>query len=232
MKTNHWYFSSLIFFVFLLSFTSSCIFITGNTGGGFFAPNLVGSRNLITQNRGGAAFQSIISNGSVQVYIQQGNFYDISVRTDDNILQYLETIVENNTLTIEFRRGYSVSPSMAEVYITMPSLRSIALNGSANVIGQGNINADVLDLIINGSGNISLSGFADYLRVGINGSGNIRTGNMNVRNADINITGSGNVEVSVSNDLNVTITGSGDVYYKGNPRLSLNIRGSGRVVRR
>lgn len=223
---------STLLFALMLAFTSSCIFITDNTNGGFLNPSIVGSRNVISQNRSGAVFHSISANGSFQVYIEQGSFYNISVRTDDNIMQYLETTVENGILNIGFRRGYNVSPSLTEVYVTTPSLRSVYLNGSGNVFGQNNINADILELIINGSGNIFLNGFADYLRVAVNGSGNIRTSGLNVRNADINITGSGNVEVAVANELNATITGSGDIYYSGNPRLSLNIAGSGRVRRR
>ena len=229
MKTNYLF---VLILLFILFGTSSCIFITDGTNNGFLNPTIWGSRNIISQNRSGAIFNAISCNGSMQVYIQQGNFYNINVRTDDNILQYLETTIENNRLNIGFRRGFNVSPSLTEVYITTPTLRSVYLNGSGNVFGQGNINTDFLELVINGSGNMILNGFADYLRIGINGSGNMRTFGLNGRNADVNITGSGDVELSVSNELNATIIGSGDIYYRGNPRLFLNITGSGRVIRR
>jgi hypothetical protein len=232
MKINNLCLLSILFSIFLAFAVSSCIFITDGTNSNFFNPNIIGSRNVISQNRSGAVFNAVSCNGSMQVYVQQGNFYNISVRTDDNVIQYLETTVENNILNIGFRRGFSVSPSLTEVYITTPMLRSIYLNGSGSVFGQGNLNTDFLELVVNGSGNMLLNGWTDFLRITINGSGSIRTFGLNTNRADINITGSGNVEVSVTNELNAFITGSGDIYYRGNPRIATNITGSGRILRR
>ena len=49
------------------------------------------------------------------------------------------------------------------------------------------------------------------------------------RVAQVAIAGSGDVDVNVSESLDVTIAGSGDVSYLGSPRVSQRIRGSGRV---
>lgn len=230
MKT---YYLRLLFILSIFSiliFVSSCIFI--NDGGNFINPNLRGSRNIISQNRGGAVFQSIVSNGSINVYIKQGNFYDIVVRTDDNLIQYLDTYVENGTLTISFRNNFNISPSIAEVYVTAPTLRGITINGSGNVFGQSPIHSDFLELNIYGSGYIDFSGFADYLRAYVSGSGNIRAWGLTARNAEVRVVGSGNAEITVLNELTAIITGSGSIYYSGNPRVSANVNGSGKVIRR
>lgn len=199
---------------------------------GFINPNIRGSRNIISQNRVGAVFHSIVSSGGINIYLRQGNFYEIVVRTDDNLIQYLDTYIKDGTLTISFRNNFNISPSIAEVYITIPTLRGITINGSGNVFGQSVINTDFLELNIYGSGYIDFSGFTDYLCAYISGSGNIRAWGLTARNAEIRIVGSGNTEITVSNELTAIITGSGSIHYIGNPRVFANINGLGKVIRR
>lgn len=230
MKTKQFKLFILLGITTILFATSSCMLVVEN--GGLFGPSINGSRNIVSQNRSGAAFQTLLSNGSINVYVQQGNFYMMTVRTDDNLLPYLETQVINGVLTIGFRSNVNVSASVAEVYITVPFIQSMTINGSGNIVGQGNLNSDFLELNINGSGYIDLSGFTEQLRASISGSGNIRAWGLTARNADIRVIGSGNVEINVLRDLFASISGSGNIYYTGNPRLSTNINGSGRVLRR
>ena len=51
------------------------------------------------------------------------------------------------------------------------------------------------------------------------------------KNATVVLMGSGNVRLSVSDQLNVQLLGSGDVDYIGDPKLSTSKMGSGSVNR-
>lgn len=103
-----------------------------------------------------------------------------------------------------------------------------------NISGSGYMDLDLscntINSIINGSGDILLSGNTTNHFISINGSGNYRSFDVESQNVDIRISGSGNTEVSVVENMKVEIAGSGDVYYFGTPRIDVNISGSGSII--
>ena len=103
-----------------------------------------------------------------------------------------------------------------------------------DIDGSGNITLDAqaeeIETDINGSGDLFLSGSTLRHLIDINGSGDVFAFQTPTSESTIRITGSGDCEVRVSDQLNVTIRGSGNVRYKGNPSVSANITGSGRLT--
>ena len=72
-------------------------------------------------------------------------------------------------------------------------------------------------------------GTADDLDVIIRGSGDVKAFDLEVIRANVNVGGSGDVELNVTEFLEVTINGSGDVFFEGNPQVDVTINGSGDV---
>lgn len=103
-----------------------------------------------------------------------------------------------------------------------------------DIDGSGNITldtqADEIETDIKGSGDLFLSGSTFSHLIDINGSGDVLAFDTPTNESVIEITGSGDCEVRVSDDLDVTIKGSGNVKYKGNPLVSTTITGSGRLI--
>ena len=186
---------------------------------------------------------------AADVYITQGDTYEVIAEGQDNILNELEARVEGNVWHIKFDdcvRNYDG----LDIFITMPEIDYLSVDGSGDIIGEnffeiediemkicgsGNIDigieeGDDIDAKISGSGKIKLEGTAQKLDFKISGSGDLRAFDLELEKADINISGSGDAEVFVTDDLDIKITGSGDVYYKGNPDIDVSITGSGDVV--
>ena len=90
---------------------------------------------------------------------------------------------------------------------------------------------DKLQLEIDGSGTIQSKGQTDDLRVEVNGSGNVRLGDLADKNADVDISGSGKVEVAPQDSLNVDISGSGTIYLRSEPKsIESDFSGSGKII--
>lgn len=193
-------------------------------------------------------FQGIEMNISADVYLTQGPVQEVVVEGQENIIDLLERDVDNGVWEIEFEDCVHHSDDL-KIYITLPELVEVTINGSGDVMGQSVFATDEMDLRISGSGDISLEAVADSYDITITGSGDMEldgscedmdidisgSGDLNAfgllaQTADINISGSGECEVSVSQSMDVTISGSGDVYYKGNPSINVNISGSGQVI--
>ncbi len=183
-----------------------------------------------------------------EVFITQGNSRQVLVEGQKNIIDMLELDIRDEVWDIELddcARKYDD----LRIYITMPYIDYLALSGSGEIVSENTIesseltlrlsgsgrmnlglNTKSLDARISGSGSIRAEGIADIADFHISGSGELRTFDMESLIGEVRITGSGDVEVRVLDELDVSISGSGDVYYKGYPALNVHISGSGDVI--
>lgn len=209
-----------------------------------------GNGSLETENRSISDFSGIISLGSFEVYLITGPEYAVKVESDGNIIQYIETELDNGNLEISTADGYSLRPeNEMKVYVTAPHFNLIKASGSGNfygeneiisdnnlvldISGSGNINvkakANSVNANISGSGSITVSGRSTSFSSSIAGSGDIRAGDLKTEEVTAKIAGSGSTYVNVNRKLDVNIAGSGDVRYSGNPQVTSHIAGSGSV---
>jgi hypothetical protein len=193
-----------------------------------------GSGAISTEVRNAANFYNVSVSGSSKVYIIPGNIFEVKVKAYENILPFIETNVQNGSLLIGYKNNANISNDNSEIYITMPSLNGVSVNGNANINVTGIfLNADNFSASITGAGNISISnGAATNYQIKISGSGNVKSFGFVAQNSSVSIDGSGNAEVTVVQNLKATINGSGNIYYKGNGVIvDSKISGSGQVVK-
>ena len=195
---------------------------------------ITGDGTITTEQRNVSDFSNVYVSGSSNVYITQGNNFDVKVKAYSNLLPYLETKTQNGILTVAYRSNSNVQNDNSEVYITMPSVTGLSTSGSGNINSTGNFVAvDHFNASVSGSGNIIMEGgLANNFKVQISGSGDVKSFGFSVLQADVSIDGSGNAEVRVSHNLKATIHGGGNIYYKGNtPIVNSQVSGSGKLMK-
>ncbi|PSR52766.1 DUF2807 domain-containing protein [Adhaeribacter arboris] len=193
-------------------------------------------------------FQEIDVNGDFEVYVTQGSPQKIEVKGEPNILDELNTQVQNGKWKIKFddciRRSKTV-----KVYLTMPEVNSLYLNGSGQISGQNKLTATDFSVVVNGSGKIEadlaatkvitqimgsgeieLAGTAKQQTIHIAGSGKVKSYDLTAEDVSVQVAGSGKTQVMASKTLDVDLAGSGTVYYRGNPTVNTRISGSGKVI--
>jgi hypothetical protein len=209
-----------------------------------------GNHDLITQERDAQPFSEVISSGSFSIKIIPSSETRIEVKGESNILPHLNTFSNGTTLTIQYNDGYNIHEHYpVEVFLYTPLLQAVRLSGSGmvecgsynsanvylNISGSGgisgNFETEKLDVVISGSGNMTLSGFAANTSFNISGSGNINSQLLEQEYCNAGISGSGNAIAWVTNTLTATISGSGSVFYLGDPEISAHISGSGKVLK-
>ncbi len=204
----------------------------------------------IGESRNVSDFNEIQCNGSFEVRVYPSDTYEVIVDGESNLIPYIRTSVYGNVLYIETQDRVCLNNTLP-VYITVyaPDPDGFELNGSGSIDASGlyvddlrlkingsgdiTINADALSVLayISGSGSITLSGIADQSDFNISGSGSIYAYQMPQLRCYANISGSGNMYVSVEDELDARISGSGTIYYRGNPVIYQNITGSGRLIK-
>ena len=238
MKKQNFFFLPLL--LALLTITS-CV-----DDDGFFQDCERGDGPIVEEVLDMSEFTGIDLKVDANVYLTQGDFFEVVAKGEQNVINELELDVRNDTWDIEFddcMKDYEL-----DLYITLPKVEFLAISGSGEILGETFFNpqditlrisgsgdmclglyCENIDAKITGSGEMELEGTAEQFDLKITGSGDVGAFNLITEKADIEITGSGDAAVHVLELLKVRITGSGDVSYKGFPELDIDISGSGDV---
>lgn len=224
MKRN-----TVITFIFgtLLAFTvTSC----------FNGPIVKGSKNYITKEVDIEDFSNIHVSGSAEIIYRQDTCYHIEIYGSDNIVDLMETTVNNGKLIVKYKKNVTIiDRGKLEIKVSSPDLNSLTLSGSGGISFANGIRTEGdLAVTINGSGNLKGSDLqCRQLAVAIHGSGNVKLQQINSEACSANIAGSGNINMKGrSNEAQYRISGSGDIKAADLEAevVSANISGSGSIT--
>lgn len=212
----------------------------------WFTPK--GNGNIVEEEHEVGLFNEIKVNGNFFVHLKQGKEYAVVVRTDENLLDKIEVKTKGDMLVV--KTGKAMRPSRENhLYITVPELTYLELNGANTLKSSGIIRAeklavrlngasdltmeaeiDQLNVQINGAGEAIFFGIANELTLQVNGAGEFHGLEMNAVKADVQINGAGECNLSVEKLLIASINGVGELNYLGNPELQTNVKGAGEIL--
>ena len=212
-----------------------------------------GSGDVKTETRDVKNFTGVSTSTAIDIYLSQGDDFELIVEADDNLLPYIVTEVDNGILKVRFERGLNITWSQRKtVYVTMKDIDYIKASSAGDVIGQtpikaenlkirtssaGDVKLEVyaknLDLATSSSGDITLSGKADYLEASTSSAGDIKAFELTVKEADISASSAGDVKITVTERLNARASSAGDIQYRGNPpKVDARSSSAGDVIKR
>jgi len=235
----------LAIIIILLTFTA-------NVDAQWYGKKIKGNGNVVTKTRNVSEYDQIAVAGSFDVKLVAGKEGNLTIKVEENLLEYLITEVKDGKLKIKWEKGVNINTTK-ELLVTVPfeDIEAVSLAGSGDVFsedtiktgnlkvalaGSGdiklNINASNISSAVSGSGDIKLMGSSENLKCAIAGSGDIDGYELESNNVEVSIAGSGDIKVNAKENLKARISGSGDVYYKGNPKQDVKVSGSGSVSSR
>lgn len=208
-----------------------------------------GSGNIKKESRETSKFDGVATSGNFKVYVKQGNTNSVQIEADDNLLSYIETEVEDGSLGIQTKKGYSLNPSKPiNVYIVTQNLNQVAGSGNGGFYSDGQIrtkklevslsgshevnmdvDASALEVNNSGSSSIKLKGKADKVEISLSGNGSVDAQSLSTNTSEIAISGNGTVNIRAEKKLDVAISGAGNVTYSGNAAVSQSVSGRGVV---
>jgi hypothetical protein len=186
---------------------------------------------MTTEQRDVGSFDRIESNIGADISVAIGKPQSVTVTFDDNIIEYVTTVVKGGTLIIESNHSFSTE-SQCRMKIVVPQLKGISVGGSGAIEVLG-LDAERFALEIDGSADITATGRTAELAIEVNGSGDVDTRDLAAGDVNVEINGSGNVNLMARDYLKASINGSGDITYSGEPaHVVKSVEGSGRIRRR
>ncbi len=191
-----------------------------------------GSGQVASETRQVSGFTAIDLTGTGEVTIEQGNTESLTIEADDNLLPALTSKVSDSTLKLGKKPGTTVRTKNPIRYrVSVKQLTALDVSGTGSVSAQ-NMTLQALHVDISGSGVVNLTGSAVEQHIEVSGSGRYEAAELPSQKVMADISGSGQVEVAVSNELQVDISGSGTVTYSGDPSVKQDISGSGKLIKK
>jgi hypothetical protein len=202
MKTRY----ILLFIVVILISLDSCLDFN----------NCITSNGIpLTVRRRTEMFNKIENSTSIDVVFKRSDSTSVTIKADENIIDYIITETYKNTLEIKIRNDYNCLDLKESplITVTSPNLESVSVTGSGNLIAD-NISGSGTVVRMTGSGDISVNTLTSpFLYASITGSGNINIDNCHTEDSEIMLSGSGNISMSgEGDDCKLSVTGSGRVF--------------------
>lgn len=199
-----------------------------------------GSGTIITDNRKVTDFTKIDVNGGFQIVLKQDSSLNLNISIDDNLLEFVETEVDGNTLKISNTRNICGTDD-AKIIIGVKNLEELNGSGAVTFSSEGRLNVKDLSIDLSGAGHtdldlsaanvrtkgsgsteILLKGQAASNTVNMKGNGEFNALDFVVGNYNIETTGSGDYKINVLKSLIVKTTGASSIEYRGNPAVVKN----------
>ena len=201
------------------------------------------------------SFQAIKVSDGIDLYIIQGTEEGLVVSaTELAHRDKMKTTVENGELKIYLDgvTAWNWKNRKLKAYVSVKSLNRLRASGGADVIIQGELKTDKLNLILSGGSDftgqvavtdltIDQSGGSDVhmkgnvvnLKIGASGGSDFKGFDLIAEYAIIDVSGGSDATITVNKEMAAEASGGSDVNYKGNPVIKYkSATGGGSVSKR
>lgn len=193
-----------------------------------FFKSIKGSGVTKVEKRDVAGFKKIDVSGAIEVEIAAQKDFGVEVEADDNLLEYVKTEVDGDTLKI-YTKSRIWKHNKIRVVISMPELTEAEVSG-VSTITANNIKTDSFKLDVSGASKIEINGEAKDLKIEASGTSKINAENLRVANADVEVSGATSVTVNATEEVKAEASGASKINYVGEPKNVIkDVSGASRV---
>ena len=199
-----------------------------------------GNGKVVTQERQVTAdFTEVRGSAGLDVYLTQGTENKIVVEADENLLQFIETDIQNGRLHVTTSENIGQSKAK-NVYVTFKDINTVEASSGAEVTANSVIKSQALnlssssgaelevevfaqDLIAKTSSgaDLKISGKASNFQADASSGSELEAKNLLVINCKSEASSGAEITVNVQEKLETNVSSGGSINYYGNP-ISVN----------
>jgi len=192
-----------------------------------------GSGKIVSEKRSLSGFTGIDAGGAIELQVTQGNNFSVEVQTDDNIMPFVQTTVEDGTLHIFTKDHSDINETTIIVKVSLPKLESLALSGASKGTAS-QVNTDDLHLKVSGASKLSLEGTAKKVDITasgasklsingtavdvackVSGASSVKAQEFKAQNVKVDCSGASKSQVYASSTIAIDASGASSVAYSG-----------------
>lgn len=227
--------------------------VTVTTASAQMKKKVQGSGEIATEERKESGFTGVSTSSAIDVFINQGTSFKVTVEADDNILEYIITEVKDGVLRVHPAKNISIRRAkMMNVYVTMKEIDYLSSSSAGDIIAEtaikaedlkiktsssGDVKAEVyvknLYLSTSSAGDIILKGTADFVDASSSSAGDIKAIDLSCKVAELTASSAGDIKITVSEKVTARASSAGDVHIYGDPdKVDARSSSAGSVIRK
>lgn len=191
-------------------------------------------------------FTTVYASEGLDVFVSQGDDYEILVEADENIIDLIGTDIEDGKLKIHAIEN--IGRATKKVYVTLPEVDALKSSSGADLIAQTLIKSDkiVLDassgsdieveVLANeveadasSGADIKVSGKTDTLYADASSGSDIKARNLTAKTCTADASSGADISVNVSEKLTADASSGADISYTGEAAVTKKKSVSGSV---
>lgn len=195
---------------------TSCFHVNTNWTGGKNA--IKGEGAVITKSFDLRDFDRIVINGQADATFTQSDTYEVTLRAQENVFDYVDYRVEGTTLILELKDKRTVRSTDFDVTLKAPALKGIESNGAADFDIPAGLTSDAdLKIVVNGAGDLTFNAVrCNNLTVEANGAADVDLNTIDVQKLKVEVNGAGDVNIDgKAAEADLTVNGAGDIEATG-----------------
>ncbi|MGB5434757.1 MAG: head GIN domain-containing protein [Maribacter sp.] len=228
----------------LTLFLSSCGF---DINFGDFGSGKKGNGNVTSETREITEEFTIVSaSEGLDVYVTEGDEFEITVEADENIIDLIATDIKNDRLRIHAEQN--IGRATKKIFVTLPDVTGLESSSGASLNTENKITSDKLEIDASSGANVNIEMEANEVEIdassgaNLNLSGAVQTvfvdassgANINAKKLMSKVcradaSSGGNVSVNVSDDLTADASSGGNISYSGEAKVTKKKSVSGSV---
>ena len=172
-------------------------------------------------------FSKVSLSGPFNLRIAQDNAQKLEVSAVQEVYDEMKIEVKGETLEVSFKRNISCLQVDEDTWIniTVPDINEIFVSGTSEIVSQGDVSLDAIQITVSGAAEISLTGESNDQEISVSGIIDVNNFGLSSENVSIDVSGTGDFEINASNTLEITVSGAATIKYKGTPAINQNISG-------
>lgn len=172
-----------------------------------------GSGSVVRVGRDVGDFTGVHLSTIGTVHVKMGKTDGLEIEAEENLIEYIETEVEDGTLKISTRKRFNLkAKEPIKYFVTIKKLDRIALSSSGDAI-LPQIENESFAIALSSSGDLQVKSLAvGHLDVNISSSGDASIEMIGAESIDAALSSSGDLQFGGGEveDLNLSISSSGD----------------------
>jgi len=196
---------------------------------------IYGSGKISEDVRQVGSFSGVRISGEAKVFIIRDSIASLRLSGYQNILDRIESISgTDGVLRIGNKQGVEIRNSNLEIYITTPTLGSLACSGKTNTEVRGGFAASRLSIDLSGLSELSWKDSSSADTLALTSSGSVKCYLFPLDAGYIHVDNSGNTltEVTASERISGALTGNCILYYRGNPMIDVSLSGASKIEKK
>ena len=189
-----------------------------------------GNGNVEEESRDVSGFSGVHASTGIDVFISEGDGFDVKVEADENLLEVILTELNGNMLVIKTDRVNIRSAKSKKVYVTLPKLKELKISSAGDCKGMTPFSCEDLKISISSAGDLKLDVEADRIDIDISSSGDATlTGRTGVLDANLSSAGDLHAFELIADEVSVDVSSAGDARVFATEEISMNASSAGSV---